>query len=607
MDETAPPKNLTLRWIVAFVVTPILALAAAIRTTASHEDFSVLYSYAGDTFFIVLQTKTMLDQGWWTENDMLGAPGRMEFYDYPSNPSLHIAVMKVMSLFESDACRLINAYFLLTFPLLTLFSLAAFKTMRFPPLISASLSLVFAFAPYHFSRGIHHFYLGCYLTVPLSIILIAWVCQNRADLICDWTDGKWRWRLWTLPTVVSVLIGAALGFDFPYFPIFACFLLLVAGIFTAYRMQSKVPAIRAAVLIGFIAFFFVANVAPNMIFLATHAPNESKTIDNKRTWQEAERYGLKIAPLLLPSDGHPIREFRDLRSRYLGETPVYGETSDPHSLGTIGAIGFVVLLWWLLFRQNRGTTPNDQLLDWVSILNVAIILLATMGGLGALFNLLVTPEIRGYNRISIFIMFFALIAFGVLLQRLDRIWKPKGWLKYSFPVFVVLITGASLLETTRCFLRPTKGAVAEFKSDRAFIQQVEKEVEPGGMVFQLPLQEFLSVRGPAYEHGNSPFTHVRAYIHSHHIHWSYGAVTGRETAELQKEISEQPTEELVDSLRELGFRGIYIERRLYDDHGEAIEAELQQKLDEEPLVSADGNLSFFLLSDPPPDSLSSAE
>jgi len=602
MQESTSPQSPTKRWIIAFVVTPILALGAALLTVAKHEDFSVLYSYSGDTLFIVLQTKTMLDNGWWTENDLLGAPGRMEFYDYPSNPSLHIAVMKVMSLFEDDVSRLINAYFLFTFPLIAVCALMAFKTLRFSPLIGASLSLIYAFAPYHFSRGIHHFYLGCYFPVPLAIIAIAWVCQDRSDLIGEWNDGKWKWNLWSVPTIGCLFICAILGFDFPYYPVFACFLLLIAGIYTSYRLQSKVPAIRAGLLIACISFFFVANVSPNLIYRVTHGENDAPTLDSKRAWHDAERFGLQIGPLLLPSENHPIPPLRKMRNRYLNSSPALSEGSDPKTLGFVGAIGLIVLLWWLLFRQNRGTTPNEKLLDWVSILNVATLLLATTGGLGLLFNLLITPEIRAYNRISIFVSLFTLIASGVLLSKLESSWGERRTLKHVFRVIIVLMTAAGVYEGARCFAKIPDQFVAEFKSDRAFIQAVEEQVEPGGMVFQFPHQGFLSTIGPAYMRGVSPFSHVRAYAHSDKIHWSYGAAVGRGAADLQEEISEQPIEQAVDTLRDLGFEGIYIERRLYEDHGEAIEEDLREKLGQDPLVSEDGNLTFFSLTESTPSS-----
>ena len=44
-------------------------------------------------------------------------------------------------------------------------------------------------------------------------------------------------------------------------------------------------------------------------------------------------------------------------------------------------------------------------------------LLGTIGGLGSLFNHLVTPQVRGYNRISVYIAFLALFAACCLVDR----------------------------------------------------------------------------------------------------------------------------------------------------------------------------------------------
>ena len=70
---------------------------------------------------------------------------------------------------------------------------------------------------------------------------------------------------------------------------------------------------------------------------------------------------------------------------------------------------------------------------------------------------------------------------------------------------------------------------------------------------------------------------------------------GRDTDRWLSAIASQPVEQMLHSVANAGFAGIYIDRYGYADHASAIESQLKKLLDEEPLVSETGRLSFFLL------------
>src|SRR5205807_5407558 len=90
-------------------------------------DPAVPFAYREDAFTILTWTKTLLDNGWWMTNKYLGAPTQLEMHDYPTNCNLHFAVLKCLSLFTSDAATLVNLYFLLSFPLVSLAALTALR------------------------------------------------------------------------------------------------------------------------------------------------------------------------------------------------------------------------------------------------------------------------------------------------------------------------------------------------------------------------------------------------------------------------------------------------------------------------------------------------
>ena len=70
--------------------------------------------------------------------------------------------------------------------------------------------------------------------------------------------------------------------------------------------------------------------------------------------------------------------------------------------------------------------PVDRLDDALAYLNVLAVVLGTIGSVGTLFNFWVTPMIRCYNRISIFIAFFALAGLFLFIEKCVRRYVKEG-------------------------------------------------------------------------------------------------------------------------------------------------------------------------------------
>ena len=91
-------------------------------------------------------------------------------------------------------------------------------------------------------------------------------------------------------------------------------------------------------------------------------------------------------------------------------------------LGFVAAAGFVCSWagsWW--------PAAGPTLLGGLAVLNVAAVALGSSGGLGGLFNFLVFPQIRCYNRVCIFIAFWSLLAVGASRRSLGgRRAAPAG-------------------------------------------------------------------------------------------------------------------------------------------------------------------------------------
>ena len=90
---------------------------------------------------------------------------------------------------------------------------------------------------------------------------------------------------------------------------------------------------------------------------------------------------------------------------------------------------------------------------------------------------------------------------------------------------------------------------------------IRDRLPSGAMVFQIPIMEFPESPVP----GLSPYDHLRPYLFSDHLRYSFGSMKGREDTMWQKDLSKLSLEDAVKKLREFGFQAILINRNGFSD------------------------------------------
>jgi len=111
-------------------------------------------------------------------------------------------------------------------------------------------------------------------------------------------------------------------------------------------------------------------------------------------------------------------------------------------------------------------------------------------------------------------------------------------------------------------------------------------------VFQLP---YVAFPESAFVHRMVDYDHLRPYLHSDSIHWSYGAVKGRKTANWQERVAQLPAAEMIKELQAEEFGGVWIDGFGYADGGEAIVREFSDALGAQGIPSESGRYTFFVL------------
>ncbi|HET9772012.1 MAG TPA: hypothetical protein VFS16_14055, partial [Acidimicrobiia bacterium] len=354
-----------------------------------------------------------------------------------------------------------------------------------------------------------------------------------------------------------------------------------------------------ALTVGLILGTFAVNLVPSLWYVHQHGANTAVA----RHAAESELYGLKLTGMILPREGHRLPGFANLTASYRDPSPVPSERGQ--SLGLIGAAGlaYLLIVAGLSLAGGRRLSPTggDRSLRaghtipdgdrHLSLLAVALVAVGTVGGLSSLVALFLSPQIRSWNRLSIYIGFLALFGLARQAERLRAHLRARGHGPLAFAAVLVAVLAVGIADQTSGADVPRYRTVSTaYHSDGAFVAAVEAMLPTNAMVFQLPIRAFPEVRGPVDMSVSDPF---RLYLHSDDLRWSFGGVAGRPTADWQTPLAAQPPAELLPRLSAVGFSGLAVDRFGYDDRAAALEAALRAELGDPAEVSPDGRFSFF--------------
>jgi phosphoglycerol transferase len=474
----------------------------------------------------------------------------------------------------------VNVFYLLTFPLVGLAAYLVLRRFAVTPWVAIACSVLYTVLPYHFWRQEQHLLLSAYYVVPLGAYLVLAVAGDRPV----WA----RWRL-TLATLgLCAVIGfASAGY---YYAAFTMILVGAVALIRAAVTWSRRPLLHGGAVVGALLVASLITLLPSFVYWAQHGRNE---IVAHRLPVETELYGLKLTQLVLPIDRHRIDRLGEIRRDYNGgsATPVTEATfSTP--LGIVGTVGFLFLLAVAVLQMaSPGRPVARPVFGHAALATVLALLFAWTGGLST-WIAGVWPQIRAWNRLSIFIAFFALLAVALLLDRGLELLRPRRGGAVLGAGLVLLVLSIGVLDQTSTAYKPAYGPIeAEYRSDGDFVAAIEERLPAGAMVFQLPYHPFPEVAGPERM---VDYDHMRGYLHSNDLRWSYGFMKGR-PGDPSPELADEPTAQMVRDVAAAGYAGIYVDRFGYADSAAKLEQELAAATGSQPIVSPNTRLSFFAL------------
>jgi phosphoglycerol transferase len=383
--------------------------------------------------------------------------------------------------------------------------------------------------------------------------------------------------------------------------VFGLVMLLAATVLVAVARRG-----RRAVLTGVSAFAavllaLVINLAPTVVYAIGHG-------SNAQLQHEAgvgDDLAMSASYLILPPLHDRVAPLRHLTEHYAVSTPPHGYCEQCYeSIGTVGDVGFLWLgLAALAAALGAPLLARRRSTQLRAAAGIAVCLaVAVTGGISSLTRVFVTADIRAWNRLSVLIAFFSLLAVGLLLDALRvQLRGRRASLAFGLIVAVVLLIGVGD-QTSRFFVPDYTRDARQYHSDGRFAAAIQRGLPAGASIFQLPYVPFPEGYQPFAAPGQTnPYAYplgfeyeaLRPYLQSSGLRWSYGATKGR-AADWAAQLAAQPVSAAVAGAAAAGFDGIEVDLSGYPGAlGDRLRHQLRSLLGVAPLTSPARDLLFY--------------
>ncbi len=542
-------------------------------------------SLNGDAIWYAHHVKGFLaDTNHWVNPD-LGVPFGQDMTDFPlGGNNLNWAVIRVIGWIDDDWALVYNAFYLATYGLVAAVATLVLRRWGLGPSLAVALAVLYATAPYHFLRGHFHVFLSAYELVPVGVHLALRQLGPRPYL---WPpDGSLRLLVRRPRTWLVVAAGLAVGSAGPYYALWSAMFVGAAGVLAWARGRDVRHLGSALIVAGLIVGALMVNLAPNVI---ARVSGDVNPVAIQRSPAEADIYGLRIVDLVLPIGPHRLAPLRDALADF-ARTPVPSEGSD--HLGLVAAAGLVGLVTLALAAAGGRRLPPGsrlQLAAATGALCLLAMITASIGGLSWLVRL-VLPQLRAWNRISIFLSFLGLLAVGWGLERLlTRIGRGRRRTGAALGVSALLVVLGVADQSSPSYVPAYRDGADAMNRELAFWGPVEDDLGPGADVFQFPVVPF--PENPRIV-DQGFYEHLLPYLATEHLRFSSGGMKGRE-ADWQLVLDRDEPDVLVGLLVDGGFEAVQVDRWGYTDRGAAIEAVLSAAVGPPRWESPDGRQAVY--------------
>lgn len=542
-------------------------------------------SYSGDSNLTMSAIRNMVETGWYTTTDQLGVPYGQNLSDFPAvGDHLHLILLWGLTRLSSSPGLVLNAFFLLTYLTVWLGGYIGSRMLRLTRPVAVVVGLLYTFLPYHWLQNQDHAFLASYGSVPIWCALL--IRQLGAEPIVGEAPASLSPKLWwgwvrergTMWGLLIVAVSATTGL---YYVVFFVVLAMIVAVVTGATLRSWRRGLATALMGGLGGFVLALQFLSPWLYQRRQGSNTSIT---ERGLAAVEFYSLKLSDLIVPVPGHRLSAFAQINE---DSRAVFLKGEPAAQIGLLAVIGLFAIVGVALARAVRRE-PGGRV-GATAVVAVSAFMVGTVGGLGQILGVLGFTHLRVWSRICVVIAFCAMVGVGIGLEHVRRVRRARLAAWPAWLVFLAVVAGLSILDTNP----PTQFGSFEttatiWASDRTFVGRVEEFVRPTATVFQLPVVPFPE-NPPVY--GMGDYDHLRGYIHSKRLRWSYGGVKGRESM-WQERLADMTPTEAIESVAIAGFDALWIDRYGYADAGAEMDV-AALAVAGAPIVSSEGRFAVY--------------
>ena len=541
-------------------------------------------------------------------NASLGYPFGMELRYYPTADVLQNLAAGVIARIWDNPFLGMNAVFALSFPVTAVAVLWVFRIagLRGPAAVVGALALTFI--PYHWDR-IDHVYLGTMYSAVLGVGLAVLVGTGRVE---ERLRSAARRRFLLELLVVAVVIGTS-GIYYACFTVLIC---IAAGVYRVAQGADWRGLLLALTPVPVVLVSLGAALLPATLYVGAH-PTILPVAD--RLPVESVIYSGALAFTLLPAPVSRIPGFGPINDLVNGvfadasAAPTSGVLwfADFGSLATVVAVLVFAVGGLLLVRRSArqraaGLEPVAQdragiSLGLIGLLLVTAVLFFVPWGLNFLFADLVTPQLRGWDRLVPVLFTLVFLGAGTVLRRWGR--RPSRPVGIGLVVLALaLLVCDSVLPYRSLFASAAQNGSAFGAAGHAYAAELNEAVPGRCGVLELPFVGYPEEPGKGTMGNYEPFWPA---LTNSEKEWSFGAMKGTVASAWQRALGDSIDRADVPALEAAGFCAVHVDRRAYSAaDADQVTGGLAALLGAPVATGLDGNWVAYQLpspaADPPP-------
>ena len=480
----------------------------------------------------------------------------------------------------------VNLYFYLSYALCFVLALFALRFFGASWPAATVMAALYALLPYHQVRNVLHLRENSYFIVPAYAVVLYLIYRGgRAPAIeppeAQSCRDRWIGRRWVLTVALLFVFFPASMHRYHQF--FFAVLAFFAGVLGSVDARKARPLLIGLLFAGVACAGLLAD--GRLDNAAWGDPQQIVHTANQVTsYGEDESYPLKLVQMILPIPGHRIKALADMRAAYDSGHPLVNYETSTVSLGLIGSLGLFGLIWLFTTSSSR-VRPLPR---FIARLTLFTILLGVMGGLGGIISDLSwsilgpkfpLSQARGWDRVVIFVAFFALLASAWGMDRLI------GWLirrgKLSSPGGRTLAWCCAFAVFAFGTYDQVKGLPrnifanddAIYRADQAFFKSIDAMYDGSYLALQWPV---MFPWGGSYN-GIYYTDAYRPLLNSKRMDLSFGGDPDSKQGEWLTSLSRLPPERIFDKICAVGFEGVVVHSAAVSPGQHAFVSLLKQK------------------------------